>query len=99
MSLRHWGSLTLATAAIGMLAIPPGGSALAAGEEPSAQKAVARLSDAPPDLNGTWDNGSGIDFVQPQKEADGSVCIAGCKPVAAAAPPPPPPPSGRPPAT
>src|SRR5215469_11025683 len=95
MSLRHWGSMTLATAAIGMLAIQPGGSALAAGEEPSAQKPVPRLSDGHPDLNGTWDNGSGIDFVQPQKSADGSVCIAGCQSVAAAPPPRPPPPSGR----
>ena len=97
MSLRHWGSLTLAAAAIGMLAIQPGG-ALAAGEEPAAQKPVPRLSDGHPDLNGTWDNGSGIDFVQPQKSADGSVCIAGCQPVAAAPPPRPPPPSGRTPA-
>jgi hypothetical protein len=46
---------------------------------------VPRLSDGHPDLNGTWDNGSGIDFVQPQKSADGSVCVAGCPPAAAAA--------------
>ena len=58
-------------------------------------KPVPRLSDGHPDLNGVWDNGSGIDFVQPQKSSDGSVCIAGCKPVAATPPPPPPPPSGR----
>lgn len=41
---------------------------------------VPRLPDGRPDLNGTWDNGSGIDFVQPQKKADGSICIAGCEP-------------------
>ena len=49
--------------------------------------AAPRLPDGHPDLNGTWDNGSGIDFVQPQKSADGSVCIAGCPPAAAAPPP------------
>jgi len=73
--------------------------AYAAGAAAPAQKPVPRLSDGHPDLNGTWDNGSGIDFVQPQKSSDGSVCIAGCQPVAAAPPPPPPPPSGRTPAT
>jgi hypothetical protein len=71
------------------------GGAQAAAETSPPQKPVPRMSDGHPDLNGTWDNGSGIDFVQPQKSADGSVCIAGCRPVAAAAPPPPPPPSGR----
>src|ERR1700760_1579506 len=33
---------------------------------------------AHPDLNGTWDNGSGIDFIQPQHLAGGSVCVSGC---------------------
>jgi hypothetical protein len=37
-----------------------------------------RQSDGHPDLTGTWDNGSGIDFVHPQHLADGSVCVAGC---------------------
>src|SRR6516225_8607208 len=45
---------------------------------------VPRLPDGHPDLNGTWDNGSGIDFVQPQRAANGSVCIAGCPPANAA---------------
>jgi hypothetical protein len=45
------------------------------------------MPDGHPDLNGTWDNGSGIDFVKPQRNADGSVCVAGCD-----SPPPPPPP-------
>ena len=53
----------------------------------SAGLAAPRLPDGHPDLNGTWDNGSGIDFVQPQKSADGSVCIAGCPPAGAAPPP------------
>ena len=40
--------------------------------------AVPRMPDGHPDLNGTWDNGSGIDFVKPQHGSDGSVCVAGC---------------------
>jgi hypothetical protein len=51
---------------------------------------VPRLPDGHPDLNGTWDNGSGIDFIQPQKLADGSTCVSGCRPLASAAAPPPP---------
>jgi hypothetical protein len=51
---------------------------------PASARLVPRLPDGHPDLNGTWDNGSGIDFVQPQKSADGSVCIAGCPQAAAA---------------
>jgi hypothetical protein len=38
-----------------------------------------------PDLNGTWDNGSGIDFVKPQHLADGSICVSGCDSPAPAA--------------
>ena len=87
MSKRQWGSLTLAAAAATLVC---------SAATHSAAPPMPRLPDGHPDLNGTWDNGSGIDFVQPQKSADGSVCIAGCQPVAAAAPPPPPPPpSGR----
>jgi hypothetical protein len=37
-----------------------------------------RQSDGHPDLTGTWDNGSGIDFIHPQHLADGSVCVSGC---------------------
>jgi hypothetical protein len=37
-----------------------------------------------PDLNGTWDNGAGIDFIKPQHLADGSVCVSGCDTPAAA---------------
>ena len=61
----------------------------------SSSRPVPRLPDGHPDLNGTWDNGSGIDFVQPQKSSDGSVCIAGCPPVAAAPAAPPPSPAAR----
>ncbi len=96
MSLRQIRSLAqaiaAATAATFVLVAHPSGKVHAAGDTPS----VPRLSDGHPDLNGTWDNGSGIDFVQPQKSADGSVCIAGCQPVAAAPPPPPRPSAGAP---
>jgi hypothetical protein len=47
--------------------------------------AVPRAPDGRPDLSGTWDNGAGIDFVQPRKDGD-SICIFGC---ASGAPPPP----------
>ena len=42
------------------------------------------LDNGVPDLNGTWDNGSGIDFIQPVFEGD-SICLAGCSPPADAA--------------
>ena len=91
--MKSW-SVTLAAAAATLVCSGPyGGMAqAAAGTESSAEPAgrqAPRLPDGHPDLNGTWDNGSGIDFVQPQKSADGSVCIAGCNTVAASAPPPP----------
>jgi hypothetical protein len=38
---------------------------------------VPRGSDGHPDLSGTWDNGAGIDFVQPRKDGE-SICIFGC---------------------
>jgi len=44
----------------------------------------ARLADGHPDFSGTWENGSGIEFVQPQQKG-ASVCIFGC----GGAPPPP----------
>jgi hypothetical protein len=49
-----------------------------------------RTADGHPDFNGTWDNGGGIDFLNPQKLPDGSICVTGCPPAAtpaAAAPP------------
>lgn len=58
-----------------------------------------RLADGRPDLNGTWDNGGGIDFLQPQQRADGSLCVSGCTttaPAPAAARPPPDRPRYRP---
>jgi hypothetical protein len=50
-----------------------------------------RLSDGRPDLNGTWDNGGGIGFLNPQKLPDGSVCIL-CPPPPVAGKPAGPPP-------
>jgi len=46
----------------------------------SSQPDVPRLADGHPDLNGTWDNGSGIDFLHPEHLQGGSVCVAGCEP-------------------
>ncbi len=58
-----------------------------------------RMADGRPDLNGTWDNGGGIDFVRPQRDGE-SICISGCGPAAGAAAAParraPPPPPDRP---
>lgn len=51
-----------------------------------AQPEVPRLADGHPDLNGTWDNGSGIDFLHPEHLQGGSVCVAGCDPPPAPAP-------------
>jgi hypothetical protein len=48
--------------------------------------ATPRLPDGKPDLNGTWDNGGGIDFLRPQQLADGSICVTGCPPAGAQAP-------------
>ncbi len=64
--------------------------------------ALPRLADGHPDLNGTWDNGSGIDFLHPEQLGGGSVCVSGCGPAPRARPaaaraaprtPPPPPPN------
>jgi hypothetical protein len=53
---------------------------LAASAEPVA---TPRLPDGKPDLNGTWYNGGGIDFLRPQERADGSLCVSGCAPATA----------------
>jgi hypothetical protein len=50
-----------------------------AAAQAAAPASTPRLPDGRPDLNGTWDNGGGIDFLQPQRRADGSVCVSGCR--------------------
>jgi hypothetical protein len=50
----------------------------------AAPPVTPRLPDGRPDLNGTWDNGGGIDFLRPQRNADGSLCVSGCAPAAPA---------------
>lgn len=52
---------------------PPAPVVTAGGSVP-----VARLADGRPDFNGSWDNGSGYDFLSPQTGPDGSICISGC---------------------
>ncbi|MEO6078541.1 MAG: hypothetical protein ABIQ86_02020 [Steroidobacteraceae bacterium] len=52
----------------------------------AAPATTPRLSDGHPDLNGIWDNGGGIDFLQPQQRADGSLCVSGCAPAVARTP-------------
>jgi hypothetical protein len=51
------------------------GAAESADPKPAA---MPRLADGRPDLNGTWENGGGIDFVQPVKRPDGSICVRDC---------------------
>jgi hypothetical protein len=73
-------------------------AALLAG--PTAMAATARtprLADGHPDLNGTWDNGAGITFVQGVKSQDGSICVVGCVRPASTAAAPPQAPAPRPP--
>jgi hypothetical protein len=48
---------------------------IAFGQESDQQ--TPRLSGGVPDLNGTWDNGGGIDFINPVFDDD-SICLAGC---------------------
>jgi hypothetical protein len=50
----------------------------ASGAVDAPTNAIPRLHDGRPDLNGTWDNGGGIHFVQPTKNADGSICVRDC---------------------
>jgi hypothetical protein len=69
-------ALLIGTAAGALFAQSPAAAAAAgagAGAHP-----LPRLPDGHPDLNGTWDNGSGYDFLHPQHLGDGSVCVSGC---------------------
>jgi len=53
----------------------------------AAPATTPRMPDGKPDLSGVWDNGGGIDFLKPQTQANGSVCVTGCAPAAPAAAP------------
>ena len=94
----HSSTSSLGSAALrsarGMFASSLVASALAISQSLGAADGIPRMPDGHPDLSGTWDNGSGIDFVQPLRKGD-SICVRGCEPAAnaaktaAAAPPPP----------
>lgn len=90
---RAWWIPAVAVVALGAVAIAPRFSgesqAAEAAKTGAAANSLPRLADGHPDFNGTWDNGSGYDFVKPQKGEDGSICISGCAPVDGAAAPPP----------
>jgi uncharacterized protein (DUF2147 family) len=83
----------------GALSVLLAASALSLSGAAGAADGVPRMPDGHPDLSGTWDNGSGIDFVQPKRLGE-SVCVRGCEPQAgaasSAAPAAPPPPPNRP---
>ena len=53
-------------------------SAVSESAASKSEQPLPRQSDGHPDLNGTWDNGSGIDFLHPEHLTGGSVCVAGC---------------------
>jgi len=84
---------------IAALSVLLAASALSLSGAAGAADGVPRMPDGHPDLSGTWDNGSGIDFVQPKRLGE-SVCVRGCEPQAgaasSAAPAAPPPPPNRP---
>jgi hypothetical protein len=52
-----------------------------------AAEPTPRLANGKPDLNGTWENGGGIDFLKPQTLPDGSVCVSNCPPAPGAGAP------------
>jgi hypothetical protein len=71
--MRREKAMMLSRILVGTVLLLGAASALAADATP-------RLANGHPDLNGTWDNGGGIDFLKPQTLADGSVCISNCPP-------------------
>ena len=79
--MKRSGLHSVITAALSAAALSIAGASLAADSGP-------RMPDGRPDFNGTWDNGGGIDFLQPQKLPGGSVCVTGCAPPPGAARPP-----------
>src|SRR5690606_25083599 len=89
------GCAVCALGLVSVLASPLAHGQSPAGEKPdtaiSSRAEVPRMPDGRPDFNGSWDNGSGYDFIRPQTGPDGSICISGCAPVAATAGASPPP--------
>lgn len=64
--------------ALAQSAAAPASGARPAAHAASAAADLPRLPDGQPDFNGSWDNGSGYDFLRPQQGPDGSICISGC---------------------
>jgi len=58
------------------LAVVASGQSMAADKKSAMD--IPRMNDGHPDLNGTWENGGGIHFIQPVTNADGSICIRDC---------------------
>lgn len=86
----HWLAATALLAAglhaAGCSRVTGGGTSEAAASHAASERAgsadpkqTLRLADGHPDLNGTWDNGSGFDGLNPQKLQGGSVCVEGCE--------------------
>ena len=76
--------IRIQAAALAVAVLVPGMSLAQDNAQPPVD--TPRTAEGYPDLNGTWDNGSGIDFVRPQI-IDGSICVTGC-PRPESAPPP-----------
>jgi len=83
-------ALAVVVTTVAAQAPPPRGST--AMLEALAKKPTPRLANGRTDFNGTWDHLGGIEFVRPQKRADGSICLILCGPPPAGAPPAPFPP-------
>ena len=62
--------------AFGLMVVALSALQPALAQTPAAERAAAGAA-AHPDLSGTWDNGSGIGFVRPQREGE-SICVSGC---------------------
>ncbi len=77
-------NIRMHTAVLALAALLPRVST--AQDDASGTGTIPRTADGYPDLTGTWDNGSGIDFVRPQ-HIDGSICVTGCPQPESASPP------------
>lgn len=66
----------IAAAVFAAIALSADAQPAAGATATAADKAIPRMPNGVPDLNGTWDNGSGIDFVRPEKQRDGSIVFS-----------------------